>query len=131
MDDFISRQAALDALKDISVEVEDGDGFQYAKWRDYICNLPSVQPENMQLSEESTTFDCISRQAAIDKLSERQRTMIYCFGFENDMIKIMDIAKSIIIAMPSAQLAPCDVCRFSPPSSGDEKPCTVCPAEGR
>ena len=47
--------------------------------------------------------DLISRQAAINKISERQRKLIYCFGFENDMVKIMDIAKSIVIAMPSAQ----------------------------
>jgi hypothetical protein len=25
--------------------------------------------------------------------------------------------------------SPCDVCRFNPPSSGDGKPCTMCPAE--
>lgn len=47
--------------------------------------------------------DLISRQAAIDKINERQRKLIYCFGFENDAVKIMDIAKSIIIATPSAQ----------------------------
>ena len=47
--------------------------------------------------------DVISRQAAIDKINERQRKLIYCFGFENDMVKIMDIAKSIITIMPSAQ----------------------------
>jgi len=47
--------------------------------------------------------DLIDRQAAIDKINERQRKLIYCFGFENDMVKIMDIAKSIVIALPSAQ----------------------------
>lgn len=47
--------------------------------------------------------DLISRQAAIDKINERQRKLIYCFGFENDAVKIMDIAKSIIIAIPSEQ----------------------------
>lgn len=47
--------------------------------------------------------DLISRQAAIDKINERQRKLIYCFGFENDVVKIMNIAKSIIIAIPSAQ----------------------------
>jgi hypothetical protein len=26
---------------------------------------------------------------------------------------------------------PCDLCRFNPPGSGDGKPCTMCPAEGR
>ena len=24
---------------------------------------------------------------------------------------------------------PCDVCKYNPPSSGDGKPCTMCPAE--
>lgn len=47
--------------------------------------------------------DLISRQTVIDKINERQRKLIYCFGFENDMVKIMDIAKSIVIAIPSAQ----------------------------
>ena len=46
--------------------------------------------------------DLISRQAAIDKLNERQRKLIYCFGFENDAVKIMDIAKSIINSIPAA-----------------------------
>ena len=26
---------------------------------------------------------------------------------------------------------PCDICRFSPPSSMDGKPCTMCVADGR
>ena len=26
---------------------------------------------------------------------------------------------------------PCDACAFSPPSSGDGKPCAVCPATGK
>lgn len=47
--------------------------------------------------------DLISRQMAIDKINERQRKLIYCFGFENDAVKIMDIAKNIIIATPPAQ----------------------------
>ena len=47
--------------------------------------------------------DLIGRQATIDEINERQRKLIYSFGFENDMVKIMDIAKSIVIAMPSAQ----------------------------
>ena len=47
--------------------------------------------------------DLISRQEAIDKINEQQRKLIYCFGFENDMVKIMNIAKSIITAMPSTQ----------------------------
>ena len=47
--------------------------------------------------------DLISRQSTIDELNERQRELIYCFGFENDVVKIMDIAKSIVIAIPPEQ----------------------------
>lgn len=47
--------------------------------------------------------DLINRQTVINEINERQRKLIYCFGFENDMVKIMDIAKSIVIAIPSAQ----------------------------
>ena len=48
-------------------------------------------------------LDLIDRQAAIDQINERQRKLIYCFGLENDVVKIMDIAKSIVIAIPSAE----------------------------
>ena len=47
--------------------------------------------------------DNISRQAAIDKLNERQRKLIYIFGFEHELVKIMDVAKSIINAIPPAE----------------------------
>ncbi len=30
-----------------------------------------------------------------------------------------------------SNLYPCDVCKFNPPSSGDGKPCTVCPAQAK
>ena len=43
--DCISRQTVIDAIDDIESEVADGDGFQYAKWREYFCDLPSAQPE--------------------------------------------------------------------------------------
>jgi hypothetical protein len=58
----------------------------------------------------------ISRQEAIDKINERQRKLIYCFGLENDMVKIMDIARSIIIAMPSAdvvEVVRCNDCKHA------------------
>lgn len=31
----------------------------------------------------------------------------------------------------TVDVVPCDVCRFAPPSSGDGKPCTMCPAAGK
>ena len=83
---MISRKAAIDALekekptpfvnKDGSIDPF-GAGRQNQWYRDGIAimNLPSAQPEKMQLSTEKTqlseedatkdtTFDCISRQAA-------------------------------------------------------------------
>ena len=45
MDDLISRKDAIDALDAIESEVADGEGFRYAKWREYFENLPSAQPE--------------------------------------------------------------------------------------
>ena len=49
--DCISRQTVIDAIDDIESEVADGDGFQYAKWREYFCELPSVQPEQPEHEE--------------------------------------------------------------------------------
>lgn len=45
---------------------------------------------------------------------------------------ITDKILSVVMSHPSNDpLAPCDVCRFYPPSSGDGKPCCICPAEGK
>lgn len=30
-----------------------------------------------------------------------------------------------------SELTPCDVCKFNPPSSGDGKPCLMCPAQAK
>lgn len=35
---------------------------------------------------------------------------------------------SFIEDQPTVNLSPCDVCAYSPPSSGDGKPCSMCPA---
>ena len=45
MSDLIDRQAAIVALDEIEAEVADGYGYQYAKWREYFCDLPPAQPE--------------------------------------------------------------------------------------
>ena len=70
---------------------------------EYIDEFPDDHNAD---SDKMADGDCISRQAAIDKINERQRKLIYCFGFENDMVKIMDIAKSIITAIPPIQPEP-------------------------
>ena len=89
----------------------------------------------------------IERQAVVDKIEERQRKLIYCFGFENDIVKTMDIAKSIVIAIPSAQpkrgkwiyhiddLFPaestkeCDQCHAEQPLICDDEFCPNCGAK--
>lgn len=62
MSDLISRKTVLEALADIQAEVEDGDGFQYDKWKDYFTDLPSCGGDTVSCS------DLISRQAARDAL---------------------------------------------------------------
>ena len=44
-EDAISRQAIIDMLNDIDAEVNDGCGYMYEYWMDYIKQLPSVTPE--------------------------------------------------------------------------------------
>ena len=46
--DCISRQAAIDAIDEISHEVDDGDGFDYAKWRENFCELPPAEPKRIR-----------------------------------------------------------------------------------
>lgn len=47
--DCISRQAVLEAIDEIESEVADGDGFQYDKWRQYFCDLPSADTGSYRL----------------------------------------------------------------------------------
>lgn len=51
--------------------------------------------------------------------------------------EVVDMIEDCIDNAPSAdvvemkQLTPCDVCAYNPPSSGDGKPCTICPATAK
>ena len=71
--DLIDRREAIEALFDWEMTYdwddhcreEDPKPAYIVSPSDVIEHLPSAQPE-AQLSEESTTSDCISRQAAID-----------------------------------------------------------------
>ncbi len=40
--ELITKQAAIDMIDEISIEVDDGYGFQYAKWRRFVCDLHGV-----------------------------------------------------------------------------------------
>ena len=92
--------------------------------------------KKVNCSEFPNNSDLISRQAVIDKINERQRKLIYCFGFENDAVKIIDIAKSIVIATPLAQPErkkgewtknnSCPFCGFLPWYEGDIHTLSFC-----
>lgn len=43
----------------------------------------------------------------------------------------VDVDALPTLTPPNEPLTPCDVCKFSPPSSSDGKPCCMCPAERR
>lgn len=36
--------------------------------------------------------------------------------------------EALDMAIKALEQTPCDVCKYNPPSSGDGKPCTMCPA---
>lgn len=40
-----------------------------------------------------------------------------------------ELNEALDIAIKALEQEPCDVCKYNPPSSGDGKPCTMCPAE--
>ena len=78
--------------------------------------------------------DYIERQAAIDRLQS--------LGYEDWNQGVMTSwadafleCADIIGELPAADVVerktgtPCDLCRHNPPSSGDGKPCSYCPAE--
>lgn len=64
--DYISRQVAIDAIDEINAEVEDGYGFDYAKWRAHFCEMPPAQPD----VTDTNVGDMISRAAAIERIDE-------------------------------------------------------------
>lgn len=71
-----------------------------------------------------TDADTISRQAAIDEITE--------YGSGDSVHMSVGELKRRIEQLPSAQPeSPCNLCIYNPPSSMDGKPCCACPAERR
>ena len=100
MDDLISRQAAIDAECEvcrIAPKKERGHNCTYyvhgCKEIECLRALPSAQPKT-QLSTEDTTFDCISRQVAIDALGRIGSLDTYADR---------EYATEIFMNLPSAQ----------------------------
>ena len=74
--------------------------------------------------------DIISRQAAIKVLTKLARDNFSLQDSFKFYLEALKDAEDCIKGLPSAQPPlPCDVCRHNPPSSGDGKPCSYCPAE--
>lgn len=45
------------------------------------------------------------------------------------LLEALEMAITAIIEYRDKLIAPCDVCRYNPPSSFGGKPCTICPAD--
>lgn len=65
MDDLISRQTVINMLNDINAEVNDGCGYMYEHWMDYIKQLPSVTSKDVPDNNIGKCEDAISRREAI------------------------------------------------------------------
>ena len=108
LDDTISRQAAIDALKmDISI-------IPFAKAREYVRaaietiynrleELPRVQPKTHEERTETHACDCISRQAAIDAMIKLQTEDIEAYGASIPEGFDGDRAVAALKELPSAQ----------------------------
>ena len=76
----------------------------------------------------------IDAYAAIDMIDEwldSVGTVMVGKGLSSYGELIGCIEDTPTLTPPNEPLTPCDVCRFSPPSSGDGKPCCLCPADRR
>lgn len=69
--------------------------------------------------------DLIDRQLAIDVFDD------YNVSVENGELEAYSRDRKRLCELPPAQSEPCDFCRWNPPSSGDGKPCSMCPAKRR
>lgn len=71
-----------------------------------------------------------------EKIHVFENSRLVSYNFTSDAVTSAYVeALSALRAQQEAEknepLTPCDVCRYSPPSSFDGKPCTMCPAERR
>ena len=83
-EDVVERNSVLEMLSKINNAVEDGDGFQYEEWVEYV--------EKTTLSAEKTTItngDLISRDKAIELVN-------YALAENKDVLEVLE-------NMPSAE----------------------------
>lgn len=105
--DTISRQQAIEAVENI--DCSDGVGISALKCEAVddvitaIKALPSAQPEKTQHSEEDTTSDCISRQAAIEYFMTNTNWYDEDGGMIEDAEDKRKLLENYFNALPSAQ----------------------------
>ena len=105
MREVIERQAAIDAIHCNIVVTGRENAELVAKtmgeFVDRIKALPSIQPEKAQLSQQGTTKDTISRQAALEKVRAMQTYKLF---MGDDMI-LVDKAEvqTELMMLPPAQ----------------------------
>lgn len=67
MNDLVTRQSVLTMLQKIENAVEDGDGFQFNEWVEYIKDIPSAEKTTINPTKTTITdTDLISRAEAVE-----------------------------------------------------------------
>lgn len=92
MSDLIDRQAAIDAIEAYF------DGLPIVVHHDMlqlIKGLPSAQPTQKNNPNTLDALDCVSRQAAIDALSEGAMVNYQAAGHNNGLVKAIDVVKGL------------------------------------
>ena len=79
--------------------------------------------------------DTISRSALMERLMRKKcgpANVKYTAGWNDCIMRGRAMVHSAATVPPQVEHgSPCDLCRYSPPSSCDDKPCTMCPAEAK
>ena len=108
--DLIYRQTVLDALAEINKEVEDGDGFQYEKWREYFAEMTS--PAQFQ-----SGGDTISRKAVMESLTREYNRRFKEEGLKPAWIeKAVNEAPALAVRCHECALSPWRPVKFNDPS---------------
>lgn len=112
-------------------EVSAEEAVEILKRNNRIELLPPAQPEKTQLSGESTTkdstFDCISRQAAIDAINKMK---IYR-PLDSDRYVLSDCLDKIVDLPPAKpEIIRCKYCKHSKEWYKDKRRCFLWHEEG-
>lgn len=76
------------------------------------------------VSEEKYKRIMIEEKPSVEKVYNRLKKIEDILGDEYDLDRLRELAQA-----DREGISPCTFCGFNPPSSGDGKPCCMCPAE--